>query len=192
MVRWWWPWLVLSWACTVKPPPGEPMGVYVMTATPIERRCELEDVVANDFSFEATLTRQPDSTQGWLTLNGYTRDAVFDGATFFSTGTASRVFTRCSDCAARVVETFTVAVLSRSQSEAVGQQCPPNALDGGVPQPNDAGIWPPQQLPLGFDAVRLCGELVTSVEADGLADGGSCDAVCGACQVRYVLVGDRR
>ena len=92
-----------------------------------------------------------------------------------------------------MVETITVAVLSRSQNDALGGgPCPGNALDGGVVPNPDAGIFGPGQTTQGYDAVRLCGELTTLVVADGLVDGGACEARCGGCTVHYQLRGDRR
>jgi hypothetical protein len=85
-----------------------------------------------------------------------------------------------------------VSMLSRSQSDAAGGQCPADALDGGTPRSDpDAGVTGPRQTAQGFDAVRLCGVLSTEVVANGL-DGGACSAKCTGCGVRYQLRGDRR
>lgn len=166
------------------------MGMYAVTATPVESQCQLDDVTPTELAFDATLSREPQSQVAYLSLGRYTRDATFDGQIFTSRGEASRTFSACGNCATRLIEVFSVAVLSRSQSEALRQQCPP--LDGGIPPPDDAGVLLPMQTPVGFDAVRLCGELRTWVEAQGLPDGGPCEAVCSQCQVRYQVVGDRR
>ena len=182
----------LALACTPTPPPGEPMGTYSVTAMPVDIQCQLDDVAPGEISFDATLSREPQSQTAYFTLARYTRDASFDGQIFTSRGEASRTFSACGNCATRVVEVFSVAVLSRSQSEALHQQCPPAPFDGGLPQPDDAGVTLPTQTSVGFDAVRLCGELFSWVEAQGLPDGGPCDAVCSQCQVRYQVVGDRR
>ena len=188
------------------------MGTYAMTATGGElgylgedggapgtlddggtRQCELVEVTAADFDFSATLTRESTSSRAWLTLNGYSREGTFDGQLLRSEASASRVFAACAKCSTRVVETISVAVLSRSQFKAAGEQCPPDALDGGAAAPDDdAGIQLPGQTPQGYDAVRLCGEIKTRVVADGLVDGGACDPGCGGCTVRYQLRGDRR
>lgn len=193
--------------CPPAPPPGDqPMGSYAMSATGGERgfvsevdagvdgglSCQLVEVTAADFTFDAVLTRESTSERAWVTLTGYSREGTFDGQILTSEASASRVFAACSKCSTRVVETMTVAVLSRSQIEAAGGQCPPHALDGGVASPNDAGLTGPRQTPQGYDAVRLCGELTTLVVADGLGDGGACDPMCGGCTVRYQLRGERR
>lgn len=156
-----------------------------------EPRCQLSEVTAADFGFNVVLTRDSASTHAWVTLNGYSRDAGFDGQVLNSTAEASRVFQNCSGCRTRVVETMAVAVLSRSQIDA-GAACPPNALDGGINQPNpDAGIFGPRQTETGFDALRLCGELTTLVVAESFGD-GTCNPSCDGCMVRYQLRGDRR
>lgn len=189
-------WLACA-ACPVTPLPGDqPMGAWAMTASDRVVACELSAFVVDGgqpvLSFGATLTRDSASTAAWLTLEGYSRDATFDGQIFSSVGEASRVFAECRDCTTKLVETFTVAVLSRSQSDALGGACPQNPLDGGVPAPDDAGITGPRQTDQGFDAVRLCGVLATEVVALGTSDGGACEAKCGACTARYQLRGDRR
>ena len=181
------------------------MGTYAMSATGgaprlpdgrLDRPPEcplLEEVTGADFDFEATLTRESTSSRAWVTLNGYSREGTFDGQVVTNEASASRVFVDCGKCSTRVVETITVALLSRSQFEAAGNQCPPDALDGGVAAPNpDAGISGPGPTGQGFDTVRLCGELSTLVVSDGLGDGGACEAKCSGCAVRYQLRGDRR
>jgi hypothetical protein len=195
--------------CPLKPLPGDQsMGLYAMSATNGTRgflsdggnlmedggapECQLVDLSAADFIFDATLTRETTSERAWVTLNGYSREGTFDGQVLTSQAEASRVFAECSKCATRVVETITVAVLSRSENESVGGTCPDNALDGGVVPNPDAGIFGPGQTTQGYDAVRLCGELSTVVVALGLVDGGECDPKCGGCTVHYQLRGDRR
>lgn len=207
--------LALTWlGCPVKPLPGDTaMGQYAMSATGGEigfvydagevdagldggaveiPTCQLEEVTAADFDFTAVLTRDGASARAWVTLNGYTREGTFDGQVLTSTAEASRVFVACAKCSTRVVETLSVAVLSRSQNGALGGQCPGDALDGGVGADPDAGILAPGLTSQGYDAVRLCGELTTLVVADGLSDGGACDPKCGGCTVSYQLRGERR
>ncbi len=197
--------------CPLKPPPGDvAMGQYAISASSgvvgylsdggIEADggeapvCQLMEVSSGDFTFDATLTRQSTSDVAWMTLNGYSREGTFDGQVLSTTAQANRVFATmaCSKCSTRVVETITVAVLSRSQNEAVSSQCPENATTGGVPVDPDAGILAPGQAVQSYDAVRLCGELTTVVVALGLVDGGACAPECGGCTVRYQLRGDRR
>lgn len=205
------------WGCPAVPPPGDlPMGQYAVRATggvvgflfdagdqpadagpdggvPPAPQCELVEVTGADFEFNATLTRESTSERAWITLNTYSREGTFDGQVLRTQAEASRVFVACGKCSTRVVETLDVAVLSRSQNEALMGACPENALDGGVPAPNpDAGILPPGKTAQGYDAVRLCGELTTVVVALGQVDGGACERGCGGCTVRYQLRGERR
>ena len=205
--------------CPVPPPPGDVhMGQYALTAIsdrledgggpkkyfllgdggpkPAEDggigQCELADMTAADFSFDAVLTRQSTSQQAYVTLSGYSRDASFDGQVFTSTTEANRVFAACSKCSTRLVETMTFAVLSPSQSGVTANQCPENPLDGGVIVNPDAGILLPGETQQGFDGVLLCGELTTRVVALGTVDGGPCDPICEGCSAHYQLRGDRR
>lgn len=184
-------------ALSACPPPALPgdehLGTYAVEATAAERACALEEVSGGDFFFDATLTRTSGSAEAFLTLASYSRAATWDGQVFTSEASARRVFAACGACSTRVEERFEVAVLSRSQGEALGHRCPPDALDGGVPAPDaDAGLLLPRATALGFDAVRLCGALTTRVVAEGTVDGGACEPQCGACTVRWRLTGERR
>jgi hypothetical protein len=192
-----------STAClldTAAPPPGElSMGVYAMNATPVllddgGHWCALDDVVPAAFSFEVALSQDTDSGETFLTLSkGYSRSATWDGQVVRSAESARRYFRQCSGCVTRLREAIDFALLSASQAAAVGNQCPANPLDGGVPAPNDAGISLPGARDAGFDALLACGELRAHVLVDeGLADGGMCPAICSSCQTHYVLRGERR
>lgn len=191
--------------CPITPPPGDlAMGHYAMSATGGAPRLEdgglgrpaecplLGEVTGADFDFDAELTRDSASERAWVTLNGYSREGTFDGQVLTSEASANRVFVECSDCTTRVVERMSVAVLSVSQSDALGGVCPENALDGGVVANPDAGLFAPGQTSQGYDGVRVCGELTTVVVALGLEDGGACKPECDGCTVRYSLRGDRR
>lgn len=185
-------WVCLA-ACPRQPPPGEPMGSWAVDLVPLERQCDVDEVSGDAFSFDMVLTRDPDSDVAWLTINGYTRTATFDGQYFSSEGEAARIFTACSQCSTRLVETMNFAVLSRSQLTALGNACPLEPLDGGVPLPDeDAGITAPARTEQGYDGVRLCGELVSTIRSVDTADGGECSSVCSGCTVRYQLQGGRR
>ncbi len=187
--------VALTWlGCPAPIPPGDvAMGQYAMTASGAVRdQCALDEVNGADFTFNATLTRDSASQVAWVTLNGYSREGTFDGQVVTNSAEANRVFVRCAKCSTRVVETLTVAVLSRSQNEAVSGLCPESALDGGVTTKLDAGIVPPGLTTQGYDAVRLCGGLMTTVVALGIADGGACAQECSGCTVRYQLRGERR
>jgi len=143
------------------------------------------------FAFDGTFSWNPSTRQTWFTYLGGTWDAGFDGQTILASGAAARSFAKCC-VPVQLVETMTVALLSQSQSAAVGETCPDHPLDGGVPSPGDGGITLPSQTPAGFDALLACGTLTDDV-AVGL-NAQACDAgsVCVACTWRYTLTGVRR
>jgi hypothetical protein len=191
-------WLValvaMSAGCPPPPPPGdEDMGLYLVEALGQARACELDEVTGADFLFDMAVSRFVATNQAFLTFNGYSRSADFDGQVVTSVATAPRVFGACGGCNTRIIERVQVALLSRSQAAAVGGRCPAAPLDGGVPAPSlDAGISLPGPTSEGFDAVRACGELEVRVVSDGTADGGACDPRCGACTALFLLNGARR
>ena len=167
------------------------MGTYQMRAVSTFRACALSDVTANEFSFQATFSRDPRSGQAWVTLQYYSRDAGWDGQTMVSVTSAPRSFSGvCSACPMALRETIRVDLLSLSQSIAAGDRCP----DGPAPAvSDDAGIHAPGPDAFGYDAVRACGALSTATVVTGtLPDGGACDATCGDCTVQYRLTGERR
>ena len=129
--------------------------------------------------------------QAWVTLQQYSRDAIWDGQALGSVAQAPRSFSDvCSGCPMALQETLRVDLLSLSQSLAAGERCP----DGPVPAVDeDAGIHAPGPDRFGYDAVRACGSLTTATLITGdLPDGGACDATCGDCTVQYSLTGVRR
>lgn len=186
--------VALGAGCPPPPPPGdEDMGLYLVQAAGMARACELDEVSGADFAFDMALSRFVATNQAFVTLDGYSRSADFDGQVVTSVATAPRVFGACGGCNTRIIERVQVALLSRSQAAAAGGQCPAAPLDGGVPAPNlDAGISLPGPTSEGFDAVRACGELEVRVVSDGTADGGACDERCGACTALFSLNGARR
>lgn len=195
------------------PPPGnENLGDYSIAANPVsaladggvgELRpdgglwCPLVDVSPTPFRFSATVTRESSTGQAWLTLGGgYPRDAGWDGQVLDSSAAVRRLFPSCGGCRPTIAtERIRFALMSRSQSEAVGGACPEHPLDGGVPLPPgpDGGIVSPAQTVEGFDALYACGELRFSV---ALQDAGApepeCSPGCDDCVVNYTLVGERR
>ncbi len=185
MTRWGWV-LVLALACDAAPPPGVPMGTWSATVTPVEYACGLSDVSPEGFSFDLVLTHDTSSEEAWVTLNGYSRAATFDGQHLVSSAEAARIFTQCAGCRTRMSEAMRFTVFSRSQWEATGA-C---RFDGTVP--DGEGITLPGRAAQGFDAVRLCGAMEVAVRSEGTEDGGACDAVCDGCLVRYQLEGTRR
>lgn len=204
---------VLS-ACEVLPPlPGsESLGAWSISAEPVRGlpdggagellpdgalRCPLPEVSQAPFRFDARITQDPASGHTWLSLGGgYPRDAGWDGQVLDSVASVRRLFPSCGACPVTLAtERITVALLSRSQSEAVGRQCPADALDGGVPAPPgpDGGLRAPGQTAEGFDALYACGELVFSVAtSEPAAPESGCAPGCDGCVVRYTLAGERR
>lgn len=172
-------------------PGDEPMGQYSFRADPLEKSCALLSIPDGGFDFAATYSRNKDGTGYWVQVNNFVRSASFDGGLVFSTHAASRGFQLPDggDCACQtsVEETIITAFLSPSQNEKVGDRCPDNPLDGGVPMGPDSGVSEPGTTDNGYNAVRACGELREQVVVDG-----GCDPLCGACRIRYSLRGERR
>jgi hypothetical protein len=200
--------LVVALAASACPAPQLPgdqnMGTWSMTVEFADRSpgCTLSELPAllldggrpDPFGFEMVLTRDSTSDVAWMTLAGLSRQGTFDGQYFSNTAEASRVFTECAKCQTRMIERIDVAVLSRSQADALAGSCPANPLDFGVvPMPTaDGGIVLPHQTPLGYDALRLCGEMSNEIVADGALDGGACPDECNGCFISYTVRGERR
>ncbi len=167
-------------------PGSEVMGTFEFGATASQRGCELSDFSSDPFTFQGTFSRNPDSTDVFFTLNEVTRTGTFDGQNVDAVFVAPRRFDSCA-CPGKtsLAERLTVSLLSNSQNARVGNRCPENPLDGGVPLDEDAGVRGPGSTASGFDAVRACGTLT-----DTLLKDSSCG--CGACEVQFVLTGVRR
>lgn len=182
--------LALAGCPTSDPLPGnENMGQYAFIAEPQNLMCGLPDLPPNAFGFTGTFSRNRDGGGMFLTLNGISRDAGFDGQVASSSLASARTFFlpdggQCG-CDMKVTETIAVALLSQSQSSALGDKCPADALDGGVPQ-EDAGVRLPGSTATGFDSVRACGTLFEEINGTG-----TCDPLCD-CVLRYRLVGERQ
>ncbi len=175
-------------------PGSELLGTYSLGAEPFGRSCLITDVSDAPFRFEASISRDPGTGHAWLAVSGYPRDAGWDGQVLESHATVPRAFPSCRACATVATETVRLALLSRSQSEAVGNGCPAEPFDGGVPAADgqDGGVLLPRQTPEGFDALYACGELTFTVT---LTDAGAVDPgceVCDNCRLSYRLVGERR
>jgi hypothetical protein len=177
-------------ACQSNPGiPGQPIGLFSFSATPVFNDCALTatpSIEDGGFTFQGTFSRDPASTQAFFLFGNVQRNAQFDGQILVSPATAPRHFIECVCDPVLVAETLSVALLSSSQDDALGHRCPPNPLDGGVPSPNpDAGILPPCPTPDGCNAVRACGELNDVVL---IADAG---CQCAGCSVRFMVDGQR-
>lgn len=187
-------WLAGCGGCStdVKPPGDEVMGNYLFHAQGTSKLCSLPDI-ATAFDFSGTLSRNKDGGGVFLTLNGTIHDAGFDGQIALSINSSATSYGfadggSCMPCDMKVTETLVVALLSKSQSAALGDKCPDNPLDGGVPSENpDAGITRPGSTDSGFDAVRACGELHENIGGSGF-----CDPICNSCVLNYRLTGERK
>jgi hypothetical protein len=178
-----------------KYPGSEVLGTFGFTATELGDDCSFygdagDNVPDGGFTFVATFSRNPGV---WITLSGATSSeaATFDGQYLASTYGAPRTLVECQGCTGQLMqETIDVAILSGSQSDFLGGQCPADPLDGGVPAPGtvlpDGGIVQgPASQASGFDAVLACGTLTDQ----WLPDAG---CGCPACAWQYTLAGLRR
>lgn len=147
-----------------KYPGDELMGTFSFTAEIVSNGCGFAEVPDSGFGFQAIFSRDRDAGTAFVTVNGISRSATFDGQYVTSEASAPRQFGACN-CASTILdETLTVALLSASQVAALPSpaQCPDNPLDGGVPAP-DGGILAPGSTGRVFDALRACGELTDVV-----------------------------
>jgi hypothetical protein len=196
------------WAlgCTTQThyPGSEVMGTFVFQAFAVSNTCVLPngggyvnptdyptDAGADGgFSFQGTFSRNPGTTQVWFTLGGNNWPATFDGQDATAVLNAQRRLAECSCGSLTLVETIDAALLSSSQSLALGGACPPNPLDGGIPPSadagTDAGIVLPGTTPSGFDAVLACGTLSDAVDVSTCSDAGP---DCFPCSWNYFITG---
>lgn len=172
-----------------RPPGDENMGTFTFRAEPVSKVCELA-IQSDSFAFSGTLTRNRDGGQAFLSLNQFARPATFDGQYFVSAHTAASALEECAPCTTQVTETIAVALLSKAQSEALGDRCPPAPLDGGVPS-TDGGPAGPGPTEKGFDAVRACGEMTDVITATPPTTGEACPAKCSGCTFNYRLTAER-
>jgi hypothetical protein len=176
----------------LKPPGGEVLGTYELTSKGIFAACSLPGFPVN-YVFSGTFSRETDGGKVYFSSGTEQFKASFDGQ-FASYGRTQVVGIgladggNCNLCEMKQVESATLALLSGSQSKAVGDVCPTTALDGGVPATDeDAGIAPPGiGSDGGFDAVLACGELVVQITGEGF-----CDPACYSCKLQYRVSGPR-
>ncbi len=145
-------------------PGDELIGTFAFTTEIVSNDCPFAEVPDSGFAFQGTFSRDRDAGTAYLTVNGVSRSATFDGQYVTSEATAPRQFGACLCLSTILDETLKVALLSASQVAALpnSEQCPTNPLDGGVPTP-DGGILPPGSTGRVFDALRACGELTDVV-----------------------------
>lgn len=174
-------------------PGDEVMGRFDFVAQPAAVGCALSEVVPTELRFSATFSRASDGSQYWMTINGVSADATFDGQYAATTRSAPRVFPSCrlnADAGlcsegASLRESLRIAFLSRGQDEALGSTCPTHPLGAPLPSSADGTVAPPGLKTGSFDALRACGEM-----QDLVVPGADC--VCDACQVTYNVTGVRR
>jgi hypothetical protein len=182
-------WVLVQSACLPEAsfPGAEVMGTFRFQAQAWSSDCVgISDLPDGGFPFGGTFSRTQGQSQAWFTLGERSQEATFDGQLFSSTRTAARSFLDCEcDEQVQLVETLSVALVSRSQNRVLEGGCPERPLDGGMPGADpDAGVFLPSSTEKGFDAVRACGELV-----DQLVPGPGCR--CVGCTLRYTVQGDR-
>src|SRR5690606_916400 len=192
--------LMLGCAPEVTYPGTEVMGTYAFSAqAPVADvpGCALLDPevggVADGFDFEAVLARDKDAGAAWFTLRETSHPASFDGQVFRVTSIAPRRFPSCVpadapervECAdVQVEETLEVALLSRSQNDALDGRCPEGAPEIGIPLPDGETLTAPDTTPTGFDAVRVCGRMVDRIIP--------VEGCCAPCSVTHRIQGVRR
>lgn len=192
--------LALGCAPEITYPGTEVMGTYAFSAQqPVAdvAGCALLDPeaggIVGGFDFEAVLSRDRDAGEAWYTLRETSHPGTFDGQIFRVTSSAPRRFPSCvpadapdrAECAeVQVEETLEVALLSRSQNDALDGRCPEGAPEVGIPAPDGASLTAPDTTPTGFDAVRVCGRMV-----DRLIPAEGC---CVPCSVTHRIQGVRR
>jgi hypothetical protein len=165
----------------------ELIGTFSFTADIVSNDCPFAEVPDSGFAFQGTFSRDRDAGTAYLTVNGVSRGATFDGQYVTSQAAAPRQFAACRCQSTVLDETLKVALLSASQVAALPNQgqCPANPLDGGVPIP-DGGILPPGSTGRVFDALRACGELTDVVV---VPDAG---CSCPGCRFVFRLQGIRQ
>ena len=172
------------------PPVADSLGTYDFHAQPFSAVCSIPNLSTAAVDFRGTLAWLPDGGVAF-TSAGRTNPASYDGQVVVTVDTQPLSITladggSCATCDVRVTQTISAALLSKSQSVALKDACPPHPLDGGVPGA-DAGVsLPVRKADGGFDSVRVCGELRFVVTATGF-----CDPICNGCSLLYTVSGPR-
>jgi hypothetical protein len=135
--------------------------------------------------FEGTFSRNAGADAGWLSVQGFARDAQYEGQRVVSlhsvTTTLQGCGTNCKD--AKIEERLDTILLSSSQDELIGHKCA-GLVDGGVPE--DGGAQPPGPTPNGYDVQRACGTLID----DFIPGKENCTCTKG-CRAVYTVEGTR-
>jgi len=161
--RWAVTFFMLGLSCT-SPLPGEvEAGLFdFFASTAQEENCKPHMAAPGSFQFEGRFRLERNLADGYFIYRNTHRAIQFNGQNMHSAHEAAHSLVKgCESCAWRVVETLEVVLLSETQHEALGGQCPCNALGESIPV--EEGIFPPRPVPGGFDAVRACGMLSVRV-----------------------------
>ncbi|MCK8498538.1 MULTISPECIES: hypothetical protein [Myxococcus] len=183
--------VVAAMACNTDPvyPGNQFLGTFQFEARldPANTTCDAsmpEFAQVDDagvFRFEGTFSRNEDGGTGWLTVQGFNRDAKFEGQQVDSMLRATSLRASCgSTCKdSQIEESLKVTLFSDSQARLLNRDC--NGFDGGIP---DAS--PPAPTESGYDVALACGAL-TDVFLPG-----SCTCNPTTCRTAYKVQGVRR
>ncbi|AGC48292.1 hypothetical protein NVS55_34365 [Myxococcus stipitatus] len=183
--------VVTAVACISDPvyPGNQLMGTFQFEARldPAGTTCDasmpefaqLDD--AGVFRFEGTFSKNEDGGVGWFTVQGFNRDAKYEGQTVDSTLSATAPRASCgTDCKdSKIEETLKVTLFSDSQSRELNRDC--LRFDGGTPDGS-----PPGPTENGYDVAMACGSL-TDVFLPG-----PCTCTPSTCKTAYKVQGVRR
>ncbi|NVJ21536.1 MULTISPECIES: hypothetical protein [Myxococcus] len=183
--------LVTAMACFSDPvyPGNQLLGTFQFEARldPANTTCDAampEFAQLDDggvFRFEGTFSKNDDGGAGWFTVQGFDREAKYEGQLVDSqlkaTAPRSSCGTGCKD--SQIEESLNVTLFSDSQAGLLNRNCA--AFDGGIP---DAS--PPAPTENGYDVSLACGSL-TDVFLPG-----SCTCTPTTCKTAYKVQGVRR
>src|SRR5688572_21558399 len=114
---------LLAWSCSGSGdfPGKEVMGTFFFTARPLSGNCSFKEMPDGGFGFVATFSHNPGEGDAFYTFNNTSVDAGLNGQVVAAQQTALRRFEEC-ECGDRVqvVESIQVALLSKSQMDALG------------------------------------------------------------------------
>jgi hypothetical protein len=186
--------VVVSCFSNPKFPGDQVLGTFRFDATidPSRTTCGTADggIVsigdAGTLRFEGTFSRNTEGDGGWLTTQGFARNAQYDGQRVVSVQRAVTSLSGCgSSCeGAAIEETLDTLLLSSGQDELIGRKCA-GLVDGGIPE-SDGGVQPPGPTPNGYDVQRACGTLVD----DFIPGTKNCTCTKG-CKAVYTVEGTR-
>lgn len=167
---------------------GEHLATLTITAKGIYGACQLAGLPSNEFTYQGTFRRGADAGTATFYDGIGTFDAGFDGQTASFGAKITQQFSlldggNCNACEMNFWQGADLALLSPSQNAAVGDMCPANPFDGGVPYNEDAGIFRSQPADGGYDVVRACGEFNVVIVGEGI----NCDPACYSCKLQYRL-----